>query len=160
MKTLVIASEKNIEDIVSLRVQMQIEDWNRTVNRDYSCYAENFAEITRKHIQKRLNDSLFFALLYLDGEAVAMCAIEELSELPQMIVCANPNGRHCCLVSVYTKPAHRGHGYQQECMQYLLNFAKEKRFTDISLTTNTPDAAHIYKKVGFKWISDKYFLEL
>lgn len=34
MKKIFIASKENIEDIVSLRVEMQIEDWNTTLNRD------------------------------------------------------------------------------------------------------------------------------
>lgn len=160
MKELRIATEENIEDIVALRVQMQIEDWNKTLNRDFSCYSAAFADISRKHIQKRLNQSIYFALLYLEGKAIAMCAIEELPELPQITVCLNPGGRHCCVVSVYTKPEYRGHGYQQSLIRYLLDFAKKERFTDITLTTNTPDAAHIYEKVGFTRISDKYFLAL
>lgn len=98
--------------------------------------------------------------MYLDEKPIAMCAIEELSELPQIIVCTDSNGRHGCIVSVYTEPEYRGNGYKQELIRYLLDFAIIKRFNDITLTTNTPDAAHIYKKVGFKMISNKYFLAL
>lgn len=36
---------------------------------------------------------------------------------------------------------------------------EKERFCDITLTTNTPDAAHIYEKLGFQYISKKYFLE-
>lgn len=158
MKDLVIATDNNIDDIVALRVEMQIEDWNTTLNKDFSCYAEQFADITRKHLQEKLNQSIYFALMYFDDEAIAMCAIEELSELPQITVCTDNNGRHCNLVSVYTKPEYRCNGYQQELIRLLLDFAKEEQFNDITLTTNTPDAAHIYEKIGFKQISNKYFL--
>lgn len=99
-------------------------------------------------------------MMYLDEKPIAMCAIEELSELPQITVCTDSNGRHCCIVSVYTKPEYRGNGYQQELIRYLLDFAKTEHFNDITLTTNTSDAAHIYQKVGFKMISNKYFLTL
>ena len=98
--------------------------------------------------------------MYLDNKPIAMCALEELSELPQITVCSEKNGRHCCLVSVYTKPNYRGNGYQQQLIKYLLDFAKLENFNDITLTTNTPDAVHIYEKVGFKLISNKYFLNL
>lgn len=54
MKNLVIASKEHIDDIVRLRVEMQIEDWNTTLNKDFSCYAESFAKITREHIQEKL----------------------------------------------------------------------------------------------------------
>lgn len=89
-----------------------------------------------------------------------MAAIEQQNELPQITICTNKNGKHCSLVSVYTVPNYRGNGYQQKVITYLLEFAKSKGFTDITLTTNTPDAIHIYEKFGFKYISKKYFLSL
>lgn len=160
MKNLVIASKEHIDDIVRLRVEMQIEDWNTTLNKDFSCYAESFAKITREHIQEKLNKSIYFALMYFDENVIAMCAIEELFELPQITVCAGDKGRHCCVESVYTKPEYRGNGYQQQLIRYLLDFAKKEHFNDITLTTNTPDAIHIYEMIGFKKISSKFFLAL
>lgn len=160
MKDIVIATEKQLEDIVSLRIEMQLEDWNTTLNQDFSYYSEPFAEITRKHILDKLNRTIFFALRYLDGEVVAMCAIEELSELPQITMCVGSRGKHGRLVSAYTKPEARGQGYQQELTAFLLRFAKEKNFVDITLTTNTPQAAHVYEKSGFHQTSSKYFLAL
>lgn len=157
---MIIATSNNIDDIVALRVEMQIEDWNNTLSKDFSCYSSEFAKITKKHLIEKLNKSIYFAIMYLDDEAIAMCALEELSELPQITVCSDKNGKHCCLVSVYTKPNYRGKGYQQQLIKYLLDFAKSENFNDITLTTNTPDAVHIYEKVGFKLISNKYFLNL
>ena len=158
MKTIIIAKDENIDDIVRLRVKMQIEDWKFTLNKDFSIYSDQFYEITKNYIKEHLNKSLYFALMYLMGKPIAMCGIEELAELPQITVCTENNGRHGCVVSVYTKPEYRCKGYQQETIRYLLDFAKKKCFNDITLTTNTPDAAHIYEKVGFKKISSKYFL--
>ncbi len=159
MKKIVIAKNGNINDIVDLRVEMQIEDWEQTLGKDFSIYAKQFYEITKKHIETRLNKSLYFALMYFNKNPIAMCGIEELCELPQITICTESNSRHCCVVSVYTKPKYRGKGYQQEIIKYLLEYAKKEHFNDITLTTNTPDAAHIYEKVGFKKISSKYFLE-
>lgn len=157
---MIIATSNNIDDIVALRVEMQIEDWNNTLFKDFSCYSSEFVKITKKHLIEKLNKSIHFAIMYLDNKPIAMCALEELSELPQITVCSEKNGRHCCLVSVYTKPNYRGNGYQQQLIKYLLDFAKLENFNDITLTTNTPDAVHIYEKVGFKLISNKYFLNL
>ncbi|WP_455492906.1 GNAT family N-acetyltransferase [Eubacterium sp.] len=159
-KEMIIAGSNNIDDIIKLRVEMQIEDWNKTLGKDFSCYCDKFAEITRKHLIDKLNKSIYFAMMYIDDAPVAMCALEELLELPQITVCSDKNGRHCCIVSVYTKPDYRGNGYQQQLIHYLLDFAKSENFNDITLTTNTPDAVHIYEKVGFKLISNKYFLNL
>lgn len=160
MEGIVIASEKELEDIISLRTEMQIEDWNVTLNQDFSYYAVPFADITRKHIQEKLNQSIYFALFYQNGKAVAICAVEELSELPQITMCAGTKGRHGRLVSAYTRPAFRGRGYQQALTEYLLDFARKKNYIDVTLTTNTPEAAHIYEKTGFHQTSSKYFLAL
>lgn len=160
MNKTVIATFENIDDIVDLRVKMQIEDWSKTLGKDFSCYSHEFAQITKRHLEDKLNITIFFAVMYIDDKPVAMAALEELSELPQITVCSDKNGRHCCLASVYTKPDYRGKGYQQQVIKCLLKFAKSKGFTDITLTTNTPDAIHIYEKLGFEQISSKYFLNL
>lgn len=160
MKRILIAQNENIEDIVELRVEMQLEDWKTTLGKDFSEYAGQFADITRKHLKDKMGKSIYFAMMYLNDSPVAICAIEELSDLPQITICTNPDGRHCCIVSVYTKPDYRGNGYQQELIRYLLDFAKTQQFNDVTLTTNTPNAEHIYEKIGFKKISNKYYLNL
>lgn len=160
MNKIAMATFENINDIVDLRVEMQIEDWNETLGNNFSCYSDEFAQITKSHLENKLNISIFFAIMYIEGKPIAMAALEELSELPQITVCSDKSGRHCCLVSVYTKPDYRGKGYQQQVIKYLLEFAQSEGFTDITLTTNTPDAKHIYEKFGFKQISSKYFLNL
>ncbi|MCH5321268.1 MAG: GNAT family N-acetyltransferase [Eubacterium sp.] len=160
MTKMLIAKSENVDDITKLRVEMQIEDWNNTLSTDFSSYAYEFAAITKNHLIDKLNKSIYFAVMYLDDEAIAMCALEELCELPQITVCTDENGRHGWIVSVYTKPVFRGNGYQQRLIKYMLEFAKTQGFNDITLTTNTPDAIHIYEKVGFKLISNKYFLNL
>ena len=160
MKELIMAENKHINDIVTLRVEMQIEDWNHTLHKDFSPYSSEFAVITEKHIRERLNNSLYFAVMYLDKIPIALCGIEELCELPQITVCTEKSGRHGCIVSVYTKQQYRGKGHQQQLLKYLLSNAKNEGFNDITLTTNTPDAIHIYEKIGFKQISNKYFLSL
>lgn len=98
--------------------------------------------------------------MYIECKPVAMAVLEELSELPQITVCSNKNGRNCCLVSVYTKHDYCGKGYQQLIIKYLLEFAQSEGFKDITLTSNASDAIHIYEKFGFKQISRKPFLNL
>ncbi len=156
-----IADFTDIESITSLRAEQQIEDWNKTAaGKEFSKYEKNFSEITKNHLLKNLNITVYFAIMYYDALPIAICALEEGDELPQITVCERPNSRSGSLVSVYTKSDYRGKGYQQKLLNLLLNFAKEQGFTDITLTTNTNDAKHIYKKFGFKYISDKYYLKI
>jgi len=160
MEKAVMAECKDIDDITALRAEQQIEDWQNTVGKSFESYRQVFSDVTKKHLYERLNKSIFFSMMYIDNLPVAMCALEELGELPQITVCSGNNGRHGCIVSVYTRPDYRGNGYQQRLIRLLLAFAREKGFSNITLTTNTPDAKHIYEKAGFKYISDKYFLSL
>lgn len=151
----------DIEAIVNLRVEQQIEDWNNTsINKDFSVYTDRFTEITRDYFTRNLNKTIYFAIMYLDNLPVAICALEKPKELPQITICEKPNSLSGNLISVYTKPDYRGKGYMQKLLKELLSFAKSEKFTDITLTTNTPDAKHIYEKFGFNYISDKYYLKL
>ena len=159
-RTLQMATERNITDIVSLRVEMQIEDWYKTLHKDFSAYTDEFSKITKEYLERNLNKSIFFAMMYFDCLPIAMCAVEEVVGLPQITVCMKQNARQGALASVYTRPQYRGQGYQQELLRYLLDFAKKENFSEITLTTNTPDAIHIYEKAGFERISDKFFMAL
>lgn len=118
-------------------------------------YTDDFYKITKNICVNELK-------MYVDGFPADMFAIEELNELQQITLCVNntQSNRHGWVVSVYTKPNYRGRGYQQKLIKSLLDFSKTVDFDEITLTTNTNDEKHIYEKVGFKYISDKYFLSL
>ncbi len=153
------ADLSHIEAIADMRVAQQVEHWTHTLQKDFSVYAEQYRDVTVSYLRRRLNHSLFYVLKYVDHVPVAMCALEEQDELPPITVCIE-NKRHGWVVSVYTLPAYRGRGYQQKLMQELLQMARERGFGDVTLTTNRPDAIHVYEKAGFQHVSDKYFLKL
>lgn len=153
------ADLSHIEAIADMRVAQQVEHWTHTLGKDFSVYAQQYRDVTVSYLRRRLNHSLFYVMKYVNDEPVAMCALEEQDELPPITVCIE-NKRHGWVVSVYTQPAHRGQGYQQLLMQELLQLARERGFGDVTLTTNRPDAIHVYEKAGFRHVSDKYFLKL
>ncbi len=153
------ADLSHIGVIADMRVAQQVENWTNILKKDFSVYAEQYREVTESYLQRRLNHSLFYVIKYASGEPVAMCALEEQDELPPITVCME-NKRHGWVVSVYTKPEHRGKGYQQALMPELLKLAGERGFGDVTLTTNRPDAIHVYEKAGFQHTADKYFLKL
>ena len=43
---------------------MQIEDWKHTLNKDFSCYSNEFAEITKKHRRKTQQITIFRNYVY------------------------------------------------------------------------------------------------
>lgn len=153
------ADLSHIDVIADMRVAQQVENWTNILDKDFGVYAEQYRQVTVSYLQRRLNHSLFYVLKYVDDEPVAMSALEEQDELPPITVCME-NKRHGWVVSVYTKPEHRGRGYQQALMKDLLQMARERGFGDVTLTTNRPDAIHVYEKAGFRHTSDKFFLKL
>ena len=153
------ADLSHIDVIADMRVAQQVENWTNILGKDFAVYAAQYREVTASYLRRRLNHSLFYVLKYVDDAPVAMCALEEQDELPPITVCME-NKRHGWVVSVYTKPEHRGRGYQQALMKELLQMARERGFGDVTLTTNRPDAIHVYEKAGFRHTSDKYFLKL
>jgi len=153
------ADLSHIDVIADMRVAQQVENWTNILDKDFAVYAEQYRQVTVEYLHRRLNHSLFYVLKYADNVPVAMCALEEQDELPPITVCID-NKRHGWVVSVYTKPEHRGKGYQQALMKELLQMARERGFGDVTLTTNRPDAIHVYEKAGFRHTSDKYFLKL
>ncbi len=156
-----IADSEDIENLARMRVVQQIEDWEKTLpNCTFDGYAEKFYVLTKDYLLARLNKSIFYFVMYEQNKLIAMCAIEETESLPQITACAGNAGRSGCIAGVYTLPENRGKSLQQILMKNLLDFAKKQGFDEITLTTNTPDAKHIYKKLGFKYISDKFYLSL
>lgn len=153
------ADLSHIDVIADMRVAQQVENWTNILDLDFAVYAEQYRNVAVSYLRRRLNHSLFYVLKYVDHVPVAMAALEELDELPPITVCME-NKRHGWVVSVYTKPEHRGRGYQQALMKELLQMARERGFGDVTLTTNRPDAIHVYEKAGFQHTSDKYYLKL
>lgn len=153
------ADLSHIDVIADMRVAQQVENWTAILDKDFAIYAEQYRQVTVSYLRRRLNHSLFYVLKYVDDVPVAMSALEEQDELPPITVCME-NKRHGWIVSVYTKPEFRGRGYQQALMKELLQMARERGFGDVTLTTNRPDAIHVYEKAGFQHTSDKYFLKL
>lgn len=153
-----IAEKDDIEIIVQMRTEQQIEDWNLTsANKEYSKYADYFFDLTKDYLFENLNRKIFFAIMVFDDIPIAMCAIETLETLPQITACEFENFKAGEVVAVYTRKQYRGKCYQQRLLKFLLDFAKNEGFCNLVLTTNTNDAQHIYKKLGFRYISNKYY---
>lgn len=47
---------------------------------------------------------------------------------------------------------YRGHGYAQKVLRWIIQFAKERSYKELTLEVPgiSPDARHIYEKLGFK----------
>ncbi len=155
-----IVTADDIDIITDMRVKQQIENWSSTYpDKDYNIYTDDFFKITKKHIEPKLNKTMFFALMYLDKEPVATCGFEIMDSLPQITICENTNAKFAELIGVYTYPNHRCNGYQQKLISFLIEYAVTLGITDMILSSNSQYAKHVYEKVGFEYLADKYYLK-
>lgn len=61
------------------------------------------------------------------------------------------------IIWLSVKPKHNGKGYGQSAMRTIIDDAKKRGFKNITLEvpTNSPNARHIYEKLGFKQVGNK-----
>lgn len=143
----------DINEFIELRKEQQIEDWGIS----YSINFEVFINFTLAYLKEYLNRNLFINALYVNNEMVAICGLEKSVTLPQ-INCSK--GHSYQMVSVFTKSAHRNKGYQKELIKDTLQWARDMGIDEIFLTTNNPIANKMYEAYNFKYLSDKYLLNL
>ncbi len=86
------------------------------------------------------------SVLAFDGDAAVGCATMcYLDVLPTM---EHPSGLRGHLMNVYTKQQYRLRGIARKMLEMLINEAKEKGATEISLDTTT-EGRPLYIKCGF-----------
>lgn len=132
------ATVQDIATIQTLRLDMLREltgplpaDLSRTVS---------------SYLHRHLPDgTCLCALLEREGAVIAKAMLCICEVMPDEV---NITGKCATLFSVYTLPAHRGHGYMEHLLQYLLNEAK-KQGVKVVLASAEPKAIPLYKKVGF-----------
>ena len=131
------------------------------------------AGVSGSNMGKSLQDNIEYILLYAKNKSfVQLNPIYIKQKLFTRIKNYKEEGKSWKYTSVMVNLAdkelikedsERGmkfYGYKTLETMSISAFAKSKGFTEITLTTNTPDAIHIYEKFGFKEISRKYFLSL
>lgn len=85
-------------------------------------------------------------VLAFDGEKAVGCAT--MCYIMLMPTEEHPTGKRGHVMNVYTNPSYRRQGIGRQMMQMLIDEAKERGITHISLDA-TPDGAKLYKSLGF-----------
>lgn len=96
-------------------------------------------------------------ILAFDGEEVVGCA--SMSYIWIMPTFSHPTGKRAHLMNVYTKANHRRQGISRNMVELLINDAKEKGATEISLDA-TDMGRPLYEALGFKPSSAGMVMEL
>lgn len=135
-----IASGADIERMMQSRM-----DTLRAVNSldaDYR-FSDGFQEASRKYFLEGDQTTV----LAMDGDRVAGCATMCYIEL--MPTFSHPTGKRAHLMNVYTDPARRREGIAFQMVSLLIDEARNRGVTEISLDA-TEAGRPLYRKLGFR----------
>lgn len=137
-----IASHEDIDEISTLRLMQQKDDWGDLYpNKDEELY-----EVTKKYLEKHLNNDIYLFVEVINNKIVATCGLQVIEYMPQCI----GNGIKGYICDVFTLNEYRKKGIQTNLIKNVLEYAKENYITDLSLSSDNSDAIRIYQKFGFK----------
>lgn len=144
------ATKNDIELLMDIRLEM-LKDVN-DLSKDY-VYDEVLINESRKYFE----DGEQTTVLAFDGNMVVGCA--SISYIWIMPTFSHPTGKRAHLMNVYTKAAYRRHGISQKMVEILIDEAKGKGVTEISLDA-TKMGRPLYETLGFVASSSGMVMEL
>lgn len=135
-----IASGADIELMMQSRM-----DTLRAVNHleDGYRFSGDFREASRKYFLEGDQTTV----LAMDGDRVAGCAT--MCYIGIMPTFSHPTGKRAHLMNVYTDPARRREGIAFRMVSLLIDDARKKGATEISLDA-TEAGRPLYRKLGFR----------
>lgn len=142
------AFDKDIEELVGLRLAYLQEDMGTVSEQDMQCLQTALPKYFRNHLNRDL-----FVYIAREAEEIVACAFLLIVEKPMSP--AFLTGKTGTVLNVYTKPEYRKKGYARQLMNELLLETKEKGLSVVELKA-TEDGYHLYKSVGFEDVVSKY----
>ena len=138
MVKIIKATDADLEKIISSRIEML-----KAVNKlpEDVVFDEEFINNTKEYF-KNYNQT---TLLAIDEEVIGCATICYITLMPTF---DHPSGKRAHIMNVYTRNNYRRQGIAFQMMNMLINEAKEKGVTEISLDT-TDLGRPLYKKCGF-----------
>lgn len=142
------ASEKEIDELVELRLAYLQEDLGSISEQDMQCLRVALPQYFRNHLNRDL-------LVYIakEAEEILTCAFLLIVEKPMSPMFIT--GKTGTVLNVYTRPEYRKKGYAKQLMNVLLKDAKINELSVVELKA-TEDGYHLYQSVGFEDVVSKY----
>lgn len=142
------ASEKEIDELVKLRLAYLQEDLGAILEQDMQYLQEALPQYFRNHLNRDL-------LIYVvrEAEEIVTCAFLLIIEKPMSPMFIT--GKTGTVLNVYTRPEYRKKGYAKQLMNVLLKDAKINELSVVELKA-TEDGYHLYQSVGFEDVVSKY----
>lgn len=142
------ANLDDIKDLVELRIEYLLEDYNEISQNKLSLIADNLPSYFSNH----LNKDLFVYVCRIENIIISCCFLY-ISEKP-----SNPvfiNGKIGTILNVYTKPQFRRKGIAGELIKLLLVESEEINLDFVELKA-TDSGYNLYKSLGFEDVTSKY----
>ena len=132
-------NQNDIETLMQSRLEML-----RVVNKlnEEDNFVKTLTECSREYFLKGDQTTVFA----MDGDKIAGCA--SLSYINVMPTFDHPTGKRAHLMNVYTRKEFRRMGAGQLMVNFLIDEAKSKGVTEISLDA-TEMGRHLYKSLNF-----------
>ena len=140
-----IATSEDIAELMQIRLEMLREV--NFLSKDYP-FSEDFYSYSRDY--------------FLNGQHTTVLAVDEKDEengktigcatlcyMEFMPTFSHPTGKRAPLMNVYTAPDYRGQGIARRIVEWLLEEAKCRGITEISLDA-TASGRPLYRKLGFQ----------
>ena len=137
-----IATTEDIAELMAIRLEMlrEVND----LSKDYAL-SEEFCSYSREYF---LNGN-HTTVLVVDGDNEKPIGCTTLCYLEIMPTFSHPTGRRAHLMNVYTAPNYRGQGIARCMVEMLIEEARRRGITEISLDA-TASGRPLYKKAGFQ----------
>ena len=136
------ADERDIPALVQIRLDYLADDFRPLTDAEKQSFTKKLAAYYGKHLGVD-----FFAVLACMGADVVTSAFLVIDERPVNLYF--PNGRIGTVLNVYTKQDWRKQGLASGVMKELLNLAREKQVSRLSLISSEM-GKKLYENLGFQ----------
>ena len=138
-----LAEKKDIEELSMLRILQQKDDWKE----DYPNKDKELYDITKRYLEKHLNNDIFIFVEKHDDKIIGTCGIQIIQYLPQCV----ESGLEGYICNVFTLKEYRRKGIQTKLIDECFKFAKNRKLEQLSLSTDSKEGINLYKKFGFEF---------
>jgi len=139
MINIIKAGDSEFDMVISTRLEML-----KAVNSlpENAVFSEDFINTTKEYFKSLYQTTV---LSILENEVVGCATICYITVMPTF---DHPNGKRAHIMNVYTRGRYRKQGIAFRMMEMLIDEAKQKGVSEISLDA-TESGRPLYKKCGF-----------
>ena len=137
-----IATSEDIAGLMAIRLEMLREV--NFLSKDYP-FSEDFYSYSRDYFLNGQHTTV----LAFDGKINEPIGCATLCYLEMMPTFSHPTGKRAHLMNVYTAPDYRGQGMARRMVEMLIEEARRRGVTEISLDA-TASGRPLYRKLGFQ----------